>query len=120
MFEAKVDCFNEDSKFNKHTTTGCYVVVFKYERINHFSTIIMNTYVASVGLVVTLVPLFRHCQCDTLTVADLNMCCAAATILKRSFFIFHEKETCNQCIVGPVVTNDKLCDDGKVKVGNFI
>ena len=80
----------------------------------------MNSYVASISLVVTLVPLFRHCQCDTLTVADLKVCGALAGILKRSFFIFHENETGNQCSVGPVVTNGKLCDDGKVKVGNLI
>ena len=66
----------------------------------------MNLCVAPTLLVLTLLPLLK---CETLTVTDVKMCCAVAAVLKRSFIIFREANTGNQCTVGPVVPNESLC-----------
>ena len=77
----------------------------------------MSCHRYSIGSVITLALCLLHwIQCETFQVNDVNMCCAAATILKRSFFIFNEMQTGNRCTVGPVVPSNFICNTSYLEV----
>ena len=65
-------------------------------------------------LLITVLPLFHKVQCETFEVTDVSMCGALAGVL----FIFSKINTSYECLVGPIVANDKLllCRDEKMKV----
>ena len=69
-------------------------------------------------LLATLTPLLHTFRFQTVTVTDVGKCCAVATILKRSFFIYSEIDTGNECTVGRVIASDLHCNTshGKVRI----